>query len=264
MLIGPYVAYYYAPKAEISLSDAGPRRQETNTAKSAYGYQVVNYREQKLREGEIAAESLLQFLEDNKTAYPDWVASTAFKKYRSLFIKNAKEFNELFQSASPYRNYWAWRYKMYDVEQQIIKKEIGKELFDYLKDIDEDAAGTYSEAETELLYKLKKAIAYFTVAYAIPFHNVRLDSNGITVVSGNNTVANKDQDGRRAASGDDLSHIARDADGDARGWMQDALDYIIANAVEFPLYPVVVASYITADEYCDGSNECLGSSYGLI
>ena len=262
MLVGPYVAYYYAPKAEIQLSDSGPRRAETATVKTAFGYQVVNFREQKLREAENAAESLLQFLEDNKTSYADWLNSNAFKDYRSLFIKNGKEFNNYFRSASPYRNYWAWRYKMVDVEQQTIRPALGDDLYTYLKETDADPAGVFTTYEQQLLLKLKKTIAYFTVAFAIPFHSVRIDANGITVISGNSTVSNKDQELRNPANSDQLSQTMRNAESSGKVWLQDAINYILKYPSEFPDYPVVpVVNYSNNDV---NTNECLGGSFGLF
>jgi hypothetical protein len=258
MVIGPFISFYYTPKAEIQLSDSGPRRMETANAKTAYGYQIINFREQKLREAENACESLLAFLEANKASYPDWVSSYAFSAYRSLFIKSGAEFNKFFTSASPYRNYWAWRYKMDDVEEQVIRPALGDDLFDHLKTVDADASGVFTAAETTLLKKLKKAIAYFTVAYAIPFHAVRIDSNGITIVSDNSTIAGKDMQPRSPANGDNISQVQRNAESAAKEWLKNSLDYINKHLSDF-------ATFTTQDDCSDdtGGNECLNGSFGL-
>ena len=55
-VIGPLLCYYYAPKAEVKLGDAGAQRSESESLKSAYQNQVVNFREQNLREGEQGDE----------------------------------------------------------------------------------------------------------------------------------------------------------------------------------------------------------------
>jgi hypothetical protein len=262
MVIAPYVSYYYAPKAEIQLSDSGPRRAETAQVKTAYGYQVVNFREQKLREAEKAAESLLLFLETNKATYTDWLTSPEFADYRSLFIKTGTEFNIYFRSASPYRNYWAWRYKMYDVEEQTIKTALGDDLYDHLKETDADADGTFTDAEKTLLTKLKKAIAYFTVAFAVPFSSIRFDANGITVASANSTVDNKDQQLRIPANADQISQVMRDAESAGKSWLQNAIDFIVKNPDSFTDYIIEDTS---ADDCCtNNTNECLNGSFGLM
>ena len=48
-VIGPYICYYYAPVADGSLTDAGFRRMETSTHKTAYQYQLKNFVEANLK-----------------------------------------------------------------------------------------------------------------------------------------------------------------------------------------------------------------------
>lgn len=247
MMVAPYVAYYYAPKVEISLSDSGPRRFETTDAKTAYGYQVVNFREQKLREAEKAAESLILFLEENKTDYTEWTNSDEFKAYRALFIKTGKEFDLYFHTASPQRNYFAWRYKMLDVETTIADK-LGDALYNHLKEIDASTTLTFSEPEKLLLVKLKKAIAYFTVAFAIPFHSVRLDANGITIISANSTVSNKDQELRSPADNSAINQIIVSAEMSGAGWLKNAIDFINNNLADFPDFPVPVSAVLQPNQ----------------
>ncbi|WP_347269020.1 DUF6712 family protein [Paracoccus sp. (in: a-proteobacteria)] len=242
MLIAPYVSFYYAPKSEILLSDSGPRRSESANVKTAYGYQVVNFREQKLREAEKAAESLILFLEQNKTDYPLWTVSDEFKNYRSLFIKTGSEFDLYFRSASPQRNYFAWRYKMLDVEEQIIRQKLGDDLFDHLKTIDASASPVFTAPEKLLLVKLKKTIAYFTVCFALPFHSVRIDANGITIIAANSTVTNKDQEPRQPANNSAINQIITSAEKSAQVWLQNAIDFIENNISDFPDYPVPVSN----------------------
>lgn len=235
MFIAPYVGYYFVPNVEVLLSDAGARRTETATSKTAYKNQVINFREQKLTEAGKAAESLLRFLEDNKTDYPEWVASPEFKNYRGLFIKSGGEFDYNFKTASPYLNYTAWRYKMLDVEDQYIRPKISEDLFVHLKAVDATAAAGFTDAEKLLLVKIKKAIAYFTVAYALPFHSVRIDAGGITVNSGN-TTNNNDQEVRAAAPDNAINQIMKSAESSGTMWLSDATNFILANPLEFPDY----------------------------
>lgn len=180
-VIGPLVCYYYTPKAEVILSDAGAQRLETGNNKTAFQNQIINFREQNLRESEMATELLLQFLEENKTDYASWVTSDGFKDYRSLFIKTGKEFQSLFPSASPYRNYFAMRPRMKDIEENTIRTLLGDDLFASLKETDADADGAFTDVETDLIFKIKKAVAYLTVAATVPFLNVRIDGNGLTI-----------------------------------------------------------------------------------
>lgn len=265
-VIGPMLCYYYAPKAEVKVSDAGLQRMETTNAKSAYQNQVTNYREQNLREGELATELLLRFLETNKADYTEWTASDAFKEYRSLFIKSGQEFDKLFTSSSPYRNYWAMRSQMLDVEENSIRNLLGDTLYKALKAKDQDAAGTFTDKENMVIYKVKKVIAYLTVANAIPLLNIRIDANGITVMTGN--AALNDNLKRTSADKDAVNAIIDKCQAAARSWINNVENYLNANATDFDGWPIVSdtdtdgekRTTITDDSDCYRS---LGGTFGL-
>lgn len=254
MLIGAYVAYNFSPKAEVQLSDAGLRRAETSTLKTAYGYQGENFREQKLIEGENAAETLFLFLDTNRASYPEWTASTSFSNYQSLFIKSGSDFDVQFKTASPYRNYWAWRYKMKEIEETAIRKALTDAVFDDLKAKDQ-AGSPLSTEEAQLMFRVKKAIAYLTVAAALPYHTVRIDSNGLSIISPS-PDNNKQQ--RTAASGEVLSTLITTAGSSGKEWVDKSIELLHANPVAFPLYPVPEPTIQTTP-----GNECTVGSFGL-
>jgi hypothetical protein len=257
-IIGPYLCYYYAPKSDVQLNDGGMSKNKD----AAFQYQGTNFREANLREAETATELLLQFLEDNSDDYPEWLASSAFEEYRKLFIKTGKEFNENFTSASPYRNFHAMRNKMVDVEEHNIRMAIGDTLFDALKAKDKAEAPTFTDKEKQLLFKLKKAIANFTVAFSVPLLNVRIDANGITVVAYGPSTS-RDQDNMRTnASSDAQSILIAKCIDAAESWLSDALKFLNDNATDFPQWSSANADENTSDE-SSVNGELLGS-FGLI
>jgi hypothetical protein len=262
-VIAPYVCYHWAPKSDVKLSDSGMQRMETTNNKSAFQEQRTEFREAHRSDGEKAIEHLLLFLETNKSAYPQWVDSAAFAQYRSLFIKSAREFDNLFFSHSPYRNYYAMRSKMVDVEEKIIAPAIGSALYDYLKAKDKDSAGTFSTKEQALLFKLKKAIAALTVATAVPFLNIRMDANGFTVVSQSNRSTNNAENSRTAAADNSISAFILSAQDAGATWISNAKDYLVENHADFPAWPyetlIKVSTIIRED---DVNRDCSGA-FGL-
>lgn len=233
-VIGSYLGYYFAPIGEIKFSDAGVRRSETATEKTAFQYQVTNFREACLQNGDAASELLLEFLEEKKADYTDWENSEVFTRFRSLFIKSGKEFNQYFPSHSPYRNYWAMRSKMQDVEELQIRAAIGDTLYELLKTKSKEPTPVYTEKEKALLEKLKKAIANLTVSFAIPLLAVRLDANGITVAT-SAARTSRDADASRQNAGDtNMSNIIRTTNDTGRAWLDAAIKYLNNNAADFP------------------------------
>lgn len=262
-VIGPYLCYYYTPKAEVKLSDAGAQRQESTTNKTAYQNQVNNFREQNLREAEQATELLLEFLEDNKNDYQEWIDSQAFTEYRSLFIKSGSEFDKLFTSASPCRNYWAMRATMKDVEENNIRTIIGDTLFAALKEKDTEAEPDFAEKEKDLIYKIKKVTAYLTVCFAIPFLNVRLDGNGITVMAVNG--AQNDAVASRSAAGNSaLNIIIEKCEAAAKSWTNNLIDFLNKNATEFEGWPLEAATSTENAPAETSGNEELTGSFGMV
>lgn len=253
---GPLLCYTYAFKAELKLSDAGLRREETATSKTAFQYQGTNYREANLREGEAATEMLLKFLNNNIADYPLWAASTGYLKFEKLFIKDSKTFNENFPSQTPYRNFTAMRFKMYDVEQLEVRAKITPALFDFLKV--KDLAGTaFTSAESSLMVRLQKAIAYLTVAYALPFLRVRIDANGLTVMNQRSGSSNDADNSRMEAGTDPVSHIIRNSASAGAVWLQNALDFVKLNPSEFPSYLVIAPLVVPT------CNDTTCGSFGL-
>lgn len=230
-VIAPYFAYHYTPKAEVKLDDGGARRMETTQAKTAYKDQVARFREANQQEAEQQSELLLEFLDENKANYPLWTASKAFTQYQQLFIKTGFSFNEIFPSHSPYRNYWAMRSKMMQVEQLHIKKAIGEVLFDDLKT--KDKAGTLTELEKKLLSKIKNAIAYFTVAFSIPYLTVRIDANGITVTDTGGGGSNDELNKLKTAPDSQLALIMSEAKSTGETWLNDAIEFLTNNPAGF-------------------------------
>lgn len=264
-VIGPYLCYYYVPKSEVKLSDSGAQRLETATNKTAYQNQVVNYREQNLREAELATEFLLQYLDENKTDFPSWASSAGFAKYKDLFIKSGTEFNELFISQSPYRNYMAMRATMQDVEQNNIRTLLGDMLFNALKEKDQTGSTPFTANEKDLVFKVKKVIAYLTVANAIPFLNVRMDANGITIVS----AAGRAQDDRLAkmqsADKDALNNIIEKCQAAAKSWINNVESFLVAQNEEFKtLRPDPLVTESQTAPVITNSQPALGGSFGLI
>lgn len=230
---GPLFCYHFVPKTDVQVSDSGVQRTETATNKTAFQYQNTNYREENFSEGQNAIEMLIQFLEDNTADYTRWADSKEFKKYRSLFIKTAADFSDLYPSATPYRNYWAFRAKILDVEENQIRPFLGDVLFDALKLKDQDTVPSFSNYETLLLFKLKKAIAYFSVAFSVPFIAVNINENGIS--SGAKRVLSSNDKTNTLAGAEDkaITHLINSCNDSGQAWLLNAAAFITSNPTIF-------------------------------
>lgn len=233
MAIGPLFCFFHADKADVLFSTSGMQRSESGTNKSAYQEQRTKFKEANLAEGEDALEILQAFLEKNQEDYPEWLDSDNFKKYKSLFIKSGTEFDGLFPSQTPYRNYWSLRARMYDVEENNIRKFLGDELFDELKEQDAKKDPAFIEEEEKLLFKLKKAIANFSVAFAVPFLNVRISGNGLTVPAVSPTSQNDNENTRAGAPDPMISTFITSCTNAGTDWIANATKHLTDNKIAF-------------------------------
>lgn len=210
---GPLICYNYAPLSEVVMGDSGMQRLETANNKTAFNYQAKNYRKQNLMLAEMATEKLYSFLENNIADFPQWQSSPQYQQYKNIFIKTANEFSVLFSSQNPYRNYYAMRSKMVDVEQLYLN-DIPSKIYSYLKN--KDLTNTsFTEDESRALFALKKAIAHLTVALSIPTLNVRIDDEGISVVMG----SLQSTDSRNPATDNALSVLIKSCTDTAKSWL---------------------------------------------
>lgn len=258
MIIGPAFCYQHADKADIFFSDAGMQRLETATNKTAYQEQRTKFKNINLQEAENAIELLIQFLEENIDDYPEWVGSSSFTDYRSLFIKTGTAFQKLFHSAAPYRNYIALRPKMVDIEENNIRPFLGDELYNALKDIAADPDGEYSEKQEQLLSKIKKAIANFSVAFSIPLLHVRIDGNGLTVPAMASFSDNNEDNTRSGMNDKTLFTMIESCTNTGKEWLENAKQFLLTNKETFPDWPGHPATSCPAPKLNDGLKTVFG------
>lgn len=261
-VIGPMLCYYFAPKADVQLSDSGLQRVESDTNKTAYQYQNTAFAQANLREGEACTESLMSFLEENISKYPEWANSAAFKKFKSLFIKTGSEFDDLYTSQTPYRNYYAVRTKMFDVEENNIRDLLGDVMFEELKSIDADTSKSFSAQQLRLMVMIKKTIAYLTIAFAIPTLNVRIDAAGLSVMALANYSSSDKENTRGGADDNARVELIKSCQASADIWIISIVKFLKKNKTDFSTWkgfdiavPIVYTPSVNGD---------LSSTFGLI
>lgn len=248
-VIGPLFCYHFAAKTDAKVSNSGVQRMETATSKTAYQYQTTRYREENWEEGQDAIEQLLLFLEDNTDTFTSWATSDEFKAYRGLFIQTASEFNSLYPSPAPQRNFHALRPKMVDVEENIIRPFLGDALYADLKEKAILESPGYTDEQKQLIAKLKKAIAYHTVEFSVPFLSVKITAAGISIVASASFSSNDQENTRSGADHKTISDLVNSCNHSARMWLKNAADYLLANSETFTTWPGNQSTTSEEDDY---------------
>lgn len=152
-------------------------RAESDTMKSAYKYQENEYRQQMLIMGYEALEIMLNFLEDNESDYPTWVASTAYARNKSLFINTAQTFRQYYGRQLSRYVYEVIRPIIQEVELFAILRVIGQDQYDDLKQ--GIALKALTTDEQTLIGLIQQAIVHFSIQEAMARHWIQFQGNRV-------------------------------------------------------------------------------------
>lgn len=189
--------------------------------------------------GHQAIDTLLAYLEKEKTTFALWAADPVFQTYQKYFIRTAAEFSGFHNIKESRYLFHVIQYCMNRVEEFEIKKAVGVTLFEYLKA--QDQAGSINGKFKILLNSyLKPAIALFTIAKALKERLIEMKAGSVSIkFTGTNTENMYES---KAPQLNELDSTIDSLIEDARRWITEAQDYIKANEDPFGTYATVVTS----------------------
>lgn len=158
----------YAPHNDLSHTTQGRISRLEDNQKSPFQWQIAKDDAALERSYYEALDDLIKYLDVN---IAPWKATDEYKITHNLFIKTAQDFDQFF----PIGNSRLLLQKLAPgirlCENNEIKSRLGKTLFDALKASEED-----NEA---LVYKIKEATAYYSLAWAMRRLSVQLFPEGV-------------------------------------------------------------------------------------
>lgn len=180
--------------------------------------------------GHQAIDTLLAYLELEKTKFSIWAADPVFQTYQKYFIRSAQAFSSYYNIRESRYLFHTIQYCMSRVEEFEIKKAVGVTLYDYLKA--QDKAGSTNGKYKELLNDyLKPAIALFTISKALKERLIEMTAGSVSIrFKGTNTENMYES---KAPSQSELEGTIASLREDAQRWITEAQEYISANADPF-------------------------------
>ena len=147
-----------SPHMDLNIGESGFSVTSTQNLSPASRERVKDYKESLEDLTWSNVESLLQFLEENKIDYPDWVASDAYTMQVRNLINSAVQFDKEVDIDQSRLTFQKLRKHMDNVEEMRVKTLISPELFNYL--IGKIKNGTdLSTNETKLVEHLRTFVA---------------------------------------------------------------------------------------------------------
>jgi len=158
----------YAPHNDLAHTNAGRLARLEDNQKSPFQWQVDKDNEALERSYYEALDDLIKYLDAN---IDSWKETKQYTATHNLFIKTASDFDDFFPIGNSRLLFLKLAPGLRRCENQEIKARLGKDLFDGLK---EDPT-----TNEDLVYKVKEASVYFSLAWAMRRLSVQLFPEGV-------------------------------------------------------------------------------------
>jgi hypothetical protein len=235
------IAYYTQLQAishlTVTFGDMGIRQHRANESDAAPRWKEDKLTFQALRNGDIHADKLLEYLEANAspTKYGTWFASTANTLNSGNIVYNTAIASRHIDINGSRRVFLKLRNKIREIEARMIPKLIGKDQYDELVvQLQTGGSGIPTAANLSLIAKLQPVICKRALYMQLPFMRVQVNENGLFVYSGTDDIFKL---GQLAGDADIKILRAQLMDGEL-GYLADEAElrqFILDNIDTYPL-----------------------------
>lgn len=179
----------FAPSNDLSHSTDGRRMRNSDNEKMAFQWMIDADNKEQEKRFYRSLDDLIELLDESKpdgytelseeqkkiTLYFKWISSTNYKAQKFLFLNSLEAFNEHYIIESRLL-FLKLSSGIEECERREILPRLGKDKFLALKEIQN--ASTDSK-ELELVFQIKKACAFYALAWAIPKMSITLFPEGV-------------------------------------------------------------------------------------
>lgn len=144
----PLINYAYrfsSDRLNVNISDRGMTVLNTDSEVPAAEWRITNVKDEFLVAAGDGAEDLIEFLEDNKAAYPEWETSDAYSFQKRYFINNAEDVKRVTGKEMKRMHFIKHRQDLNLFETEKIEAVTCTDLFDRLKTTIKDGGATPEE-----------------------------------------------------------------------------------------------------------------------
>lgn len=180
--------WLYLPVGNVQIGDNGVQIVSTEHAKMAFEWQFDKVLRSFATSGMNGLEAMLSFLESNLDDFPEYAGSDARTENNALLINSGVEFSRYYGINNSRLTFVCLRPIVERIENDRVASVMG-ETYGELKS--KLAAGTELTAkETNILRAARQALAFASIADAIPELSVEIGPAGLSVnyVSASNNI----------------------------------------------------------------------------
>lgn len=191
-VIAHFAMFDYVTISDSRVTSQGLQIVETATHKTAFDYQKRDRKKYHGEKADFSLDSLLLYMEINKSKYPEWSENPAvYTQTRNLIINNTVEMQKYVEIGQSRRTYMAMRTKIKDVEMLKLRPALGEVIYAALKAYILNG-GTNTNYQI-LLDLVAPAVAHLAIADALPSIIFRIAGETVTVAT-YNPIPEKEKD----------------------------------------------------------------------
>lgn len=231
------LAYWlHIPAGAVLMSDGGIHQLSNDNQKSASEARIEDLKESVAQAGFDALDNLLEFLEENKSEYTEWIDTPGYTVFHELFISTAKEFSIHYNINNSRRTFLALRHIIKHVQETHVKKVLGDDLYDEILEqlTDDGSSEALTDENQTLLNFIRPAMAYLTIADATAELPLDFRGNGIMLHSTESTMENARV--IKPAELARLQTIETKSTQKGNDYLKRLELWLNANAADYPLY----------------------------
>lgn len=196
----------FAADGTMQISDTGFLQVEEGGRKSAFQWQVRDFKKARNERGWEALHQTLRLLVKERDTYTQWSESDAIGEVLSVWLPTLQDFNK-YRRIDGFETLWALRPAMLFVQEEIIRENIGLDLYEALaeKFIDDDLDAD----DKALMHYILPVVAHLSVERASHELNFRFSANGLRVegIEANTSANEFDKNAERT----DAFNVRQDA-----------------------------------------------------
>jgi hypothetical protein len=198
----------FVPKHKVQIDSQGVRVTDDNDRKDAKPYDTNEAIKAFERDGWLALEELLEYLEDNDSEFPTWSSSVESTVFSKSFIRTCRELESVTGLRVTRRLFKKIKPHISRHERSTITSITGSEQFDLF--LSQYADGSYEYGTREVLPEIQSIIGHGALRDALALLPVEISEEGITV-SGNTSNTNMVRS-KTAANDTQLNAMKRQMD----------------------------------------------------
>jgi hypothetical protein len=211
----------------VTLSDKGAA---DNAGESRlYRYQAEALKDNLKNEGFDQLDAILEFCEQNPKSFPEFSKSPCHLATENTFIKNTKEFNNIYYINSSRLVFLKMKYFVTSVEELQLRHHLGNTFCAELL-----AADPAVEKYTRILSGIKKFIVFMAIAEGIAeLHQMPTDRGLIFQTA----IANRISEVQYSpVSPEELERIRKEYTQKAERYMSSVIDTLKKHSGDYPVY----------------------------